>query len=156
MGDYLTATELKARFDNDRAVAHLTHDEESGTPNDTIINEIIDHAESLINTYIGVHKAIPVKVADHTSLTAFMRQLTIDVASHRLYSEKHSITEAVQLRYDQAIAWLDKFVEGVIVLPTTDTEPATTNKEPGAAFGTSDSGDPSSNRIFDRASMGGL
>ena len=156
MGDYLTATEFKARFDNDSAIAHLTHDEESGEPNDTIINEVIDHAEGFINTYIGAHKQIPVLVADHTSLAAFMRQMTIDVARHAMYSEQHSITEAVQLRYDQTITWLEKFVEAVVVLPTTDTEPATTNKEPGAAFGTSDSGDPSSERIFDRASMSGL
>lgn len=156
MGDYATAAQLKARFDSDAAVAHLTHDEESGTPNDDILNEIIDHAEGEINTAIGTHNEIPVKVADHASLAAFMKQLTIDVASHALYREQHSITPDVQARYDAAQIWLDKFVEGVRVLPSPDTEPATTSREPGADWGTSNSDDSNSNRIFDRESMGAI
>lgn len=156
MGNYATAAQLKARFDNDRAVAHLTHDSASGTPNDDLLNEMIDEAEEELNTLIGVKWETPVKVADHASLAALMKGKTLAVASLQLHAQQHSITDAVQVLHDKALEWAEKISVGTAVLPSTDTEPSTVSLEPGAAWGTSDSSDPASNRRFDRVSTGGL
>ncbi len=153
MGNYASTDNLKARFENDAALAHLTDTPDTGTPDDDVLNEVINHAENELDSIIGFKHEVPVKVADHASLANIMRSKTLDMAVLYLYQRHHSITEAVQGGFDRAIAWADRVAgsEDHAVLPTTDTEPTTLNREPLITHGTSDASLSTSRRIFTRS-----
>lgn len=159
MGNYASTDDLKARFENDAAVAHLTDTADTGDPNTTVLNEVIDRAEAQLDAYIGLKHEIPVKVADHPSLANIMKSLTLDVAQRHLYARHHQVTEAIKELHDEAIQWAKDVAsskDGIAVLPTTDTEPTTLNREPLISVGSADASLETSRRIFTRETMDSL
>lgn len=153
MGVYASNDELKARFENNEAVAHLTGTQESGTPDEAVLTEVLGNAEGDVESYAAVKYAIPLKVGDHTSLANQIKSKVLDLAVWYLSVRAASVTEAIQLAYDNAIAWLEKLATGKVMLATNDTEPTSVSKEPLISIGTSDASDPSSERIFTRPSQ---
>ena len=156
MGNYATQAELKARFEDDEAVAHLTDTAESGEPDTTVLDEVIDHAEGQVDSYCAMRFKVPLAVGDHASLAAMMRSITLDLAVYHLYSRGHAVTEATVLLHDKAIEWLKEVAAGSVMLPSPDTEPTTVSRTPLLAHGTSDTSSADSNRVFSRESQGAL
>ena len=155
MGDYASQADLKTRFEDDAAVAHLTDTADSGTPDSSVLDEVIDHAEGEIDSYVAVRYLVPVAVANNAGLAAMMKSVTLDMAVYHLYARHHGVSEVVQGLYDKAIEWLKLIAAGEAVLPTPDTEAPTTSQDPVIAWGTADGG-TSTSRIFSRATQDGL
>lgn len=156
MGTYATQAELKARFEDEAAVAHLTDTAESGVPDTAVLDEVIDHAEGQIDSYCAMRFKVPLAVGDHPSLAAMIRSVTLDLAVYHLYSRGHAVTEATVLLHDKAIEWLKEVAAGSVMLPSPDTEASTVAREPRIAFGTSDVTSDDSSRIFSRESQRAL
>ena len=155
MGNYASTTDLTARFESDADVAHLTDTADSGSPDTDVLNEVIDHAEGQVDSYVTRRYLVPVAVADHTGLAAMMKSVTLDLAQFHLYARGHQQSEPTTALHDKAIEWLRDVSKGVVILPSPDTEPATASREPDAAFGTAGTGDDTS-RIFSRDTQNAL
>lgn len=156
MGNYATEAELKARFANERAVAHLTDDEDTGTADSTVIAEAIAHAESLIDSYLARRYATPIVLTGESNIDALLTGMTLDLACYFLFARPGvEITDRMQRLYDQHVAWLDKVVGGKVDLPGVSPPASPTSRFPLVAFGTA-STDEDSNRVFSRETMAGL
>lgn len=155
MGDYATTTELKARFEDDRAVAELTDTAESGTPDETVLNEVIDHAEGDIDSQCAARYLIPLDVASNSKLASMIRSATLDLAQYYLYVRHHSATEDIIRLRDQIFEWLELIRKGEVLLPSPETQPSTTSRDPQIHFGVASTGDDS-RRIFTRPLQGAL
>ena len=155
MGNYATTTDLKDRFEDIAAVAHLTDTSDTGTPDEDVLNEVIDHAEMQIDGSCAVRYLIPIQVSGNAGLTAFMKSLTLDIAQFHLYGRHHTVTESITLFHDKAMEWLEKVTKGEVLLPSPDTEASTTSRDPLISFTTTDVGSDS-DRIYSRKTQGAL
>lgn len=156
MGRYASQADLKARFENDAAVSHLTDTGSSGVPDGDVLDEVIGLAEGEIDGYVGVRYQTPVAVDAHASLASQMRSMTLDLAVRALYARHNRVSDPIQGARDAVIAILERIAAGTFVLASPDTEPSTAAREPLAAWGTSNVDDPNSNRVFSRRAMQAL
>lgn len=155
MGNYASTTDLKARFEDDASVAYLTDTADSGTPDEDVLNEVIDHAEGQADSYVARRYKVPLIVAGNSVLTAMMKSATLDIAQYHLYGRGRVQPKGITTMYEAAIAWLRDVSKGVIVLPSAGTEPSTTSRDPLTGYGTAGTSD-SSLRIFSRATQSAL
>ena len=155
MGNYATTAELTARFLNSTEAAFLTDVEESTTPDAAVQAEVINDSEGLIDSYLSTRYAVPVDVSGDTVLAARLKGVTLDLAGHRLLVRQDLESDAKQRANDEAIDWLKGIAEGLVNLPSAATLPSTESENPQIAFGTAGTSD-SSNRLFTRATQGGL
>ncbi len=154
MGVYATNDELKARFLNNAAVAHLTDTADSGVPDEDVLTEVIGHGEGDIDSYAAMKYKVPLAVADHTSLANIAKSKTLDLAVFYLYVRSNKVPDAIQVAFDKVFEWLVLLAKGEVILPTPDTEETTASRSPMIAFGTSDADDDASERIFNRQTQG--
>ena len=155
MGNYATTTDLVNRFEDDAAVAHQTDTADTGIPDPDVLNEVINGAEGLINSYAGRKYDIPFSTAD-TGFASFLKSLTLDIAVFHLVGARSDlISEAKTTAFDKAIEWLEKLAEGKVVPPAAATQDTTAARDPIAAFGTAGTGD-SSKRLFSRETQANL
>jgi phage gp36-like protein len=154
---YATLAELKARLgSNVSATApgmfdQLTDRTTAVTANDTEGNAALAYADSFINAKVGKRYAVPV-VGDATAL-AFLRDVCLDIAEWRLWSNtsfKQSIPERVKDSSRTAFDLLDAVADGDAVLPS-----AVALSEPTAARGSGavTGGD---DRVFTSSNLGAL
>lgn len=152
---YATTANLKARFENDATVAFLTDDQDTGTPDDAVLQAVIDRAEGEINSYAARKFAVPMAVTD-APFAAFMQAITLDMAVWYLVGHRGDIvSEAKQKGYDDAVLWLEKLGKGEVEPPMSSTPEATVTRDTQFAYGVG-SDESSSNRKFTRSSQGGL
>lgn len=153
MGDYATTAQLKARFEDDEEVSHLTDSADTGSPDETVLAEVLDDAEAEMNGYIGVRYSIPVTVSGNAILANRMKSLALDLAVVKLVGGRGGIiSEAKRDLRTDAIAWLKGLAAGTIVLPSAVTEPSTQSREPLAEWGIAGTGS-ASQRVFTRATQ---
>lgn len=156
MPNYTTTAQLKARFEDDEAVAALTDTlESSGAPDETVLTEVVNDAEGEIDSYLAVRYLVPVDVASHTVLANRMNSLALDIAVVNLLERGDQVSEAQQRRRDRATAYLEKLSAGELLLPSATTLTTTTTNEPLVAYGTAGDGD-SSLRLFSRETQDGV
>ena len=141
MGDYASTTELKGRYENDREVASLTHDEETGTPDDTILGQVIDYAEGIINSSLATRYLVPVDVSTHANAGTFLKGLTLDMASYHLENRTGIVTPEHASVYATNLEWLEKASKGEVLLPATAAPSSTESRGSLARFGTADTSD---------------
>lgn len=155
MGNYASTSDLVNRFEDDAAVAHLTDTADTGTPDTDVLDEVINGAEGLINSYAGRKFDIPFSTAD-SGFAAFLKSLTLDIAVFHLVGARSDlVSEAKTAAFDKAIEWLEKLAEGKVVPPAAATQDTTAARDPVAAFGTAGTGD-SSKRLFSRKTQANL
>jgi len=154
VGNYASIAELEARFDGDPETAALTDNEEGGTPDETVLAEVLDDAEGEIDGYAGLKYLVPLDVTD-TRTAARLKSVTLDLAVWRLHVRTGVVPELKQTSRDQAVEWLEKLSKGEVVVPQPATPTSTTSRSPIAAFGTAGTGS-GSNRLFSRATQDGL
>lgn len=153
---YATTTDLEGRFEDDEELTFLTDNVAAGVPDTDVEQEVIDDAEGVVDSYVGMRYAVPVAGTD-TQLVARLKSLTLDIASYKLEARTRKVSEARLKQYDDAILWLEKIAEGSVILPSAITEAATVSREPGAAFGQSGTvGGTTNLRVFSRSSQGSL
>lgn len=155
MGNYASVADLKARFRDDTQVAGLTDDDESGTPDTAVLNEVIDDSEGVVDGYVAMRMQVPVDVSSDTVLAARMKSLTLDLAVHRLLVRADAESAVKERANDEAMEFLKLFSEGKVMLPSATTLPSTDSRDPVASWGTAGTGDDSK-RIFSRATMDNL
>jgi phage gp36-like protein len=156
MPNYTTTTKLKARFEDDEAVAALTDTlDQTGAPDETVLAEVINDAEGEIDSYLAPRYLIPVDVASHTVLANRMNSLALDIAVVNLLERGDQVSEAQQRRRDRATTYLEKLSKGELLLPSATTLTTTTTNEPLVAYGTAGDGDDT-RRLFSRDTQDGV
>lgn len=156
MGNYATTADLKARFEDDAAVAFLTDTADSGTPDNDVLNEVINHAEGQVDAYSAVRFKVPLDVGDNAGLAAMMKSVTLDIAEYHLLARGRNVQEVTTAIHDKAIEWLKEIAAGTVMLPSAETEASTTSRTPLIAFGTANTTSDSSRRIMTRETQGAL
>jgi phage gp36-like protein len=154
MGNYASTAELEARFDGDPETSNLTDNEESGTPDATVLAEVLDDAEGEIDSYAAVKYLVPLDVTDARA-AARLKSVALDLAVWRLHVRSGSVSEVKQRSRDDAVEWLKMLAKGEVQVPQPATPTSTTSRTPIAAYGTAGTSD-SSNRLFSRATQDGL
>lgn len=152
MGNYASTAELEARFDGDAEVASQTDNEDTGTADTTVLNEVIDNAEGEIDSAVGMRYLVPVDTTD-TIVAARMKSITLDLAVWGLHIRGGVAPVPVIEARDAVREWLDLLAEGKRVLPQPATANTTTARETLADWGTAGTTSSSSNRLFSRATQ---
>lgn len=155
MGNYASRVELQARFSDDAEVAHLTDTEDTGVPDTAVLDEVIDDAESELNSYAAVRNAVPLDVAGDAGLAARIKSLTLDLAVAKLHDRSGNVPEPNEAARTRAIEWLDKLSVGKVELPSARTEASTVSRDPVPSWGIAGTGD-SSQRVFSRKTQEAL
>ena len=91
MGNYASTTELKARFEDDSAVAYLTDTSDSGVPDEDVLEEVITAAESELNSYLARKYLIPIDTSSDSGLRYNLRSWTLDLAVAKLHGRNNYI-----------------------------------------------------------------
>lgn len=149
MGNYASQSDLKARYEDDAAVAELTFDSASGTPDASVLDEAILDAEGQIDSYVANRYKIPVDVSSDTTLAARMKNLTLDLACYALELRSGKVTEDRVKARDDAIEYLVRISRGEALLPSATAPDTTESRASLARYGTAGDG-TSSRRVFTR------
>ncbi len=153
---YTTNAKLKARFENDEAVAALTDTlEETGAPDEAVLTEVREDADGIVDSYLAVRYQVPITTTGHTVLENRLDSLTLDIAANNLLERGDQVSEAKQRRHDRAIAYLEKVSEGKLDLPVGATLASTDSRDPLIAYGGPGTSSDSK-RIFTRDTTEGL
>jgi len=135
MGNYATTSDLIARFEDDEAVAHITDNEDTGTPDTDVLNEVINDAEATIDSYVSVRHIVPVVVANDSVLAARMKSVTLDIAVWKLCARGDFASEAKTRAYDDALEWLRGVASGKVMLPAAAVQAVTQTNLPAGSWG---------------------
>lgn len=155
MANYATTSELQARFNSAEEVALLTHT--VGTPDATVLTDMLESAEGDINSRIGKRYATPVVVTANTELTALMKRKTLDLAEFYLLREGDRVSALKERQGESVLLWADSIAEGRYVLSGAVTPPSTASRDPLASWTGSDRDlTDVDTRVFSRETMAGL
>lgn len=148
MGNYASNQQLIDRFEDEAAVAHLTHNPD-GSPDQELLTRAIDSAEGLIESYLAMRYDVPVDVSADLRLAASLRGVTLDLAQFNLMSANSLVPDSMKLIYDRVLKWLQDIAAGKAVLPAAATPNSTGARAPGltSSFAT---------RQFTRDNVSGL
>lgn len=155
MGDYITQADLKGRFDSDEQVAFLTGDEDTGTPDTSVLDEVIAAAEGAVNMRLASRYETPVSSTDATA-TAAVKHLTLDVAEVYLRQRKVDISEDKQRQLDRALEQADKLATGEYSLPGASIPTATGSRTDAWWTDSARETDSDYGRRFSRDTAAGL
>ena len=108
------------------------------------IDETIETADAEINGYCAVKYAVPL-----SPVPAIVNKLSVELAIYYLYSRR-TVPEAIEKRYEKAIARLKDIARGIIVLAVDPPAPASTTAD-SARVNKSDR-----DRIFTRDTLKGF
>jgi len=154
MPNYATTAELTARFEDDATVAHLT-DAAGGAIDTAVLTEVLEGAESFINSFIAKRYLVPVVVSGDTGLVQVFNKHTLDLAQYDLLARGDLVSEAKMALRDSAVQWCKDIAKGVIVLPAATTPISTASRSPVVDYGYSDA-HTDSERVFNRSKVESL
>jgi len=155
MGNYATNTQLKARFENDAAVAFLTDTGSTGVPDEDVLTEVIGNAEGLIDSYAAKRYAVPLDVSSDTVLAGMLKSATLDIAVYKLLKRGDLVPQVKRDDYEATLEWLKDLSAGRAVMPAAATPASTSSNDPAPSEGTAATG-TASDRVFSTASMSAL
>ena len=148
MPDYATTAQLTARFEDDATVAHLT-DNPGGSIDTDVLTEVLEGAESFINSFVAKRYLVPVVVSGDTGLAQMFKKNTLDLAQYDLLARGDLVSEAKKSLRDNVVQWCKDIAKGVIVLPSASTPTSTASRDPVVDYGYGDA-DSDSDRVFNR------
>ena len=100
MPNYITDNDILFRVLSEKELTELSTDEaEVLDPDDNILTECIDAAESLIDTFISSQVATPLTNPSH-----FIQQATLDLAKYFLFMRRHMVTEEFERQYERYVS----------------------------------------------------
>ena len=155
MGNYASNAQLIARFADEATAAFLT-DSTNSTADADVLTEVIETAESEIDSYLSSRYDTPVSLSGETNLANVLKGKTLDLAQFYLMDRKGHAAETNEKRADKVIDWLVRIVDGDIPLPGADSVPASTQAKTGIVFGVSDADASTSSRLFTRGKQARL
>lgn len=92
----------------------LSDDSDTGSIDEDRIQEGIDSAAAEIDTYISSRLTLPLT----EPYPAILEKLCQDISIYNIYSRlKEEIPSTRQVRYDNAIKWLTRYVNGEVGIP---------------------------------------
>lgn len=110
---YATRDDMIARF-TETEIIDLTDRNDDGDIDDAILETHLSDASAEINTYLSRYQ-LPLSVVPPV-ITA----KCCDMARYYLYGD--DVTEIVQKRYDQAVAYLTRVSKGIVSLGLTGAD----------------------------------
>lgn len=120
---YATQDNLVPLRMSQKDLIELTDDDNTGQVNADIVTAALEEASGRVDSYCRGRYVTPLQVGDDVI------SLTIDIAMHLLFSRRREtrMSDTVQQRFDQAIAFLKDISAGKASLdqPTTQTTPQT-------------------------------
>lgn len=156
MGNYASTSELTARFPSSTDVAYLTGDEATGTAETTDLNDVIERAESEIDSAIAMRYRTPVTSATAETMT-LLKRMTLDLAEVYLIRRGPGVSEFKLQQRQDVLDWLEKARKGDRVLPGASTWTSTGSRDPLASWTDAKRTQPDdSGRLFSRASAAQL
>lgn len=108
---YCTQSDLVTRFGQAELV-QLTDTTGSGQIDAAVVSQAIADAEAEIDAYLTARYSLPL-----ASVPANLERLACDIARYRLYADRP--TDLVDIRYRDAIRYLEQVGRGVIALAST-------------------------------------
>lgn len=99
MPNYITDNDTLFRVLSEKELAELSTDEAELDPDDSILTECINAAESLIDTFISTQVSTPL---DNPS--AFIQQATLDLAKYFLFMRRHHVSEEFERMYERYVS----------------------------------------------------
>jgi phage gp36-like protein len=98
----------------------LTDDAGTGVADEGKVTEARQAAEAEIDSYLARRYVVPVDTTNRDELAAMLKSVTLDLAEYRLHSRRPPIAGAITQKRTWAVQWLDRVVEGRVVLPVAD------------------------------------
>lgn len=149
MGDYIVSADLKARFEDDAAVAHLTDTGDTGVPDEDVITEVIGSAEGLMNSYFARLYAVPIDTTD-TDTASMLKGMALDIAEFLLLKRGDLVSEEKKDQFAAVKEWLRDVSKGVAKIAGATAPTATTVRGPYVEYNSDDE------RTFSRSNQSGL
>jgi len=125
---YLTLSEFDLQIQSE--LRNLTSNDNPDTANDTVIEECIDLAESVLDSYIGISYNVSeirayVLLPTYKELKDFLSRITFVIARYYLYSRKNALVSEsiVEKEYEMAIETLKGIRDREIKLPGVSLYP---------------------------------
>lgn len=158
MSSFATVADFKQRFASDAEVAAVTDNTAAEGPDTVVIQDALNEAEGLINSYLAKRYLVPPSVTDSV-VAATLRGCTLDIAVYHVVGGRSDvISEAKQRIYDQRLEWLKAIATGEVFLPSATPLTSTASSAYMVDWGSGDADVDSDDavRTFSRASMAGL
>lgn len=83
--------------------------------------ELLDRAESIVNSRLAIKYAVPIDTAGDAQAAAFLRSLTLNLAAQYLWAShplREDVPERVQTLYDEAMDLLGQIAAGDAAVPS--------------------------------------
>jgi phage gp36-like protein len=159
MGNYASTAELTARFQSSAEVAYLTGDEATGTAETSDLNDVIERAESEIDSAIAMRYKTPVASASGATAETMtlLKRMTLDLAEFYLLRRGPGVSEFKSQQKQDVLDWCEKAAKGERVLTGATTWTSTGSRDPLAYWSDSTRTQPDdSGRLFTRDSASAL
>jgi phage gp36-like protein len=130
---YATKDDIVELYGPDLLVRVADYDKD-GQPDDDVVAKGLQNADDICNAYISAQYSVPV-----TPTPGIVRTCAIDIAVYKMALGRASRTDEMRVRFDDALALLDRISKGTIGLglaPVTTTttdangNPVTTTVDP--------------------------
>lgn len=139
MATYASVQNFKDEFTDDNEVARVTDNTEAEGPNTTVITELLDRAQAIVDGKLAARYAVPVDVVAHPNVFPLLRGLTIHIAVYQAVGGRNDvISEAKKLLYDRAIEYLAELHDGEADLPGVSPLPSSTIHDQQGEYGFGD------------------
>lgn len=126
---YCTLEDLTTRY-GEEEIRQLTDREADGDIVTSITDRAIADAKATIDGYLASHYSLPL-----AAIPANLKRIACDIT--RFYLYENDVTDIVQIRFDQALRYLEQVARGTISLGP-DTNGLTPSIGDGAAQFVSD------------------
>jgi phage gp36-like protein len=130
---YATEEDIDELYGTDLLVRVADYDKD-GTPDADVVANGLRNADDICNAYLSAQYSVPV-----TPIPGIVRTCAIDIAVYKMALGRSSRTDEMRVRYEDALAILDRISKGTVGLglpPVTTTttdangNPVTTTLDP--------------------------
>jgi phage gp36-like protein len=130
---YATEEDIDELYGTDLLVRVADYDKD-GTPDEDVVANGLRNADDICNAYLSAQYSVPV-----TPTPGIVRTCAIDIAVYKMALGRSSRTDEMRVRYEDALAILDRISKGTVGLglpPVTTTttdangNPVTTTLDP--------------------------
>jgi len=111
---YATLDDLIARAGEDE-IRQIADRDRDGVIDPDVIARALEHADNLVNGYVGAKYALPL-----SPVPDLVRTWSIDIARHRLHYQ--GPPDYVVKDYEKALASLERVAKGLISLPVAGVD----------------------------------
>lgn len=113
---YATLDDLIARAGEDE-IRQIADRDRDGVIDPAVIQEALEHADNLVNGYVGTKYSLP-----FAAVPDLVTTWAIDIARHRLHYQ--GPPDYVVKDYEKALSSLERVAKGLISLPVAGVETA--------------------------------